>query len=137
MSIIHSGTNQLRVPGLTTKSQVIILNFFKRHHSTTKPRCCSFLFNEVTVPFGAPLFGCPDIMLINSWNLDFDGEKALIFFHFSNFLCVAVKKLNILRPQILALGSSHFSTAAEPSSSKRNPPVSSASHLGSWFIGFC
>ncbi|KAJ1396925.1 Methylmalonate-semialdehyde dehydrogenase [Sesbania bispinosa] len=33
-----------------------------------------------------------------------------------------LKKLNFLRPQISALGSYHFSTAAEPSSSKRNPP---------------
>ncbi|KAK7363052.1 hypothetical protein VNO77_05181 [Canavalia gladiata] len=32
------------------------------------------------------------------------------------------RKLNVLRPQIAALTSSYFSTAAEPSSSKRNPP---------------
>ncbi|MED6151696.1 Methylmalonate-semialdehyde dehydrogenase [acylating], mitochondrial [Stylosanthes scabra] len=32
-----------------------------------------------------------------------------------------VKKLNILRPQIFALGSSYMSTVAQPSASKRNP----------------
>ncbi|CAL0313990.1 unnamed protein product [Lupinus luteus] len=33
-----------------------------------------------------------------------------------------VKKFNSLMPQIYALGTSHFSTAADPSSIKRNPP---------------
>lgn len=44
-----------------------------------------------------------------------------------------MRKLNFLSPQISALGRSHLSTAAEPSSSKSNPPVSSSlEYLLSW-----
>ena len=42
---------------------------------------------------------------------------------------VAVRKLNVLRPQIFALGNSRFSTSPEPSS-KPNPPV--RQRLFSW-----
>ena len=46
-----------------------------------------------------------------------------------NFDAVAVNKLNLFRPQISAMGSSHLSTATEPSLRQWNPPVSSSSNF--------
>lgn len=62
--------------------------------------------------------------------MEFDSDKE-------KFLFFAVKKLNFLRPQISALGSSHFTTMAEPSSSsKRNAPVSLTSFILLFFFLF-
>ncbi|KAF7843033.1 Methylmalonate-semialdehyde dehydrogenase [acylating], mitochondrial [Senna tora] len=45
-----------------------------------------------------------------------------------------VKKLNHLRPQIFALGTSHFSTAAEPSSSRKGSPPRVPNLIGGSFV---
>lgn len=104
-------------------------------HSIWKRGCCGFRFNEVSRSI-TRFLECPHArFLINSWNVDSDEaiRNVLIIFFFFFYFGVAVRKLNFLRPQISALGRSHLSTAAEPSSSKSNPPVSSSlEYLLSW-----
>jgi hypothetical protein len=56
--------------------------------------------------------------------------KKNLFF----FIGFAAKKLKFLMPQISALGSYHFSTAAQTSSTKPNAPVSSTFILLFFFL---